>query len=194
MVWLRMRGKSAIRENGVPGWRLEIGLKDAAELEEPVLVAGVAYAAADEDGAEEGFGEDAACEVAGKFGSVEGVAVHFADFGEAGEVALFADERREGSDFVEVAGSANEILVADEFVEAVGAEASNAPEKIDGRGEGGVAEGGSAFGAEEEGATRGDGLEGLDEEIDRWVGVGADRSGVKPLVTRFEIEAAGVHA
>src|SRR5258705_11660651 len=138
MVWLRMRGKSAIRENGVPGWRLEIGLKDAAELEEPFLVAGVAYAAADQDGAEEGFGEDAAGEVAGKFGSGEGGAVHFADFGKAGEIDLFADERGEGSDFVKVAGSANEILVADEFVEAGGAEASDATGKIDGGGEGGV--------------------------------------------------------
>src|SRR5882757_4239738 len=133
MVWRRVRGKNAIRESGVPGWRLKFGLKDAAELEEPFLVAGVAYAAADEDGAEEGLGEDAAGEVAGKFGSVEGVAVHFADFGKAGEIDLFADERREGSDFVEVAGSANEILVADEFVEAVGAEASDAAKKIDGR-------------------------------------------------------------
>src|SRR5882762_6416355 len=161
----------------------KFGLKDAAELEEPFLVAGVAYAAADQDGAEEGFGEDAAGEVAGKFRGVEGVAVHFADFGEAGEIDLFTDERREGSDFVEVAGSANEILVADEFVEAVGAEASDAAEKIDGRAEGGVAEGGGAFGAEKEGATRGDGLEVLDEEFERWVSVGGDRSGVEPLVT-----------
>src|SRR5258708_39331830 len=141
-----MRGKSAIRENGVPGWRLEIGLEDAAELEEPFLVAGVAYAAADQDGAEEGLGEDAAGEVAGKFRGVEGIAVHFADFGKAGEIDLFADERGEGSDFVEVGGSANEILVADEFVEAVGAEASDAAEKIDGLGVVGGGEGGGDIG------------------------------------------------
>jgi len=61
-------------------------------LKEPFLVTGVADAAANEDGAEKGFGEDAASEVAGKFGGGEGVAVHFADFGEAGEVDLFADE------------------------------------------------------------------------------------------------------
>src|SRR5580700_2806016 len=170
----------------------ELGrLKDAAQLEEPFLVAGIAYTAADENGAEEGFGEDATGEVAGKFGGGERVAVHFADFGEAGEVDLFADERGQGEDFVQVAGAADEILIADEFVEAVGAEASDAAEKIDGRAGGGVAEGGSAFGGEEERAVRVDGLEILDEEFERRVSVSGNRSGVEPLVTCFEKDAAG---
>src|SRR5258707_1848659 len=105
MVWRRMRRKNAIRENGVPRWRLKFGLKDAAELEEPFLVAGVAYAAADEHGAEEGFGEDAACEVAGKFRGVEGVAVPFDDFGQARGIYMSADARRRGIDFASVSGS-----------------------------------------------------------------------------------------
>src|SRR5260221_28271 len=105
-------------------------LEDAAELEKPFLVAGVADAAAYEDRAEESFGEDAAGGVAGKLGSGEGIAVHFADFGKSGEVDLFADKLRERENFVEVAGAADEILVADQFVEAVGAEASEAAEDV----------------------------------------------------------------
>jgi len=65
--------------------------------------------------------------------------------------------------FVEVAGAADEILIADEFVEAVGAEAPYAAEEIDGGAGGGVAEGRSAVGGEEEGAVRVDWLEVLDE-------------------------------
>src|ERR1700739_3257614 len=94
------------------------GLEDAAELEEPLLVAGVAHAAANQDGTEEGLCEDAAGEVPGKFRGGEGIAIHFADFGKAGDVDLFAYELGQGEDFVEVAGSAEEILVADELVEA----------------------------------------------------------------------------
>src|SRR6202795_1189605 len=145
-------------------------------------MAGVADAAADQDGSEEGFGEHAAG---------EGVAVHFADFGKTCEVDLFADELRERGDSVQVAGSADEILVANQFIQAVGAEASYAAEKIDGSAEGGVAEGGGAVGGEEEGAARGNGLEVLDEKFERRVGVGGDGSGVEPLEICFEVDAAG---
>ena len=104
----------------------EVGrLEDAAELEKPFLVASVANAAADEDGTEKGLGQDATGRVTGKSRGGEGVAVHFADFGEARDIDLLADELREGKDFVQVPGAANEILVADEFVEAVGAQASD---------------------------------------------------------------------
>src|ERR1700730_6849024 len=93
------------------------GLEYAAQLEEPFLVAGVADAAAKQDGSEESFREHAAGEITGKSWSGEGVAVHFADFGKTGEIDLLADE----------------ILIADQFVQAVGAETSDAAEKIDGR-------------------------------------------------------------
>src|SRR5258708_3628967 len=165
-------------------------LEDAAELEEPFLVAGVADAAADEDRAEESLGENAAGGVAGKLGSGEGIAVHFADFGKSGEIDLFADKLRERENFAEVAGAADEILVADQFVEAVGAEASDTTEKIDGRTRGGVADGGSALGGEKKRAARRDWVEVLDEKIERRIGVRGDGRRVGPLVACFEIDAA----
>jgi hypothetical protein len=95
-------------------------------------VAGVADAAAKQDGSEESFREYAAGEVTGKFWSAERVAVHFADFGKACEVDLFADERRQGEDLVQVTGPADKVLIANQFVQTVGAQASHAAEKIDG--------------------------------------------------------------
>ena len=95
----------------------EVGrLEDAAELEEPFLVAAVADASANQDGTEKSLGQDATGRVTGKFRRREGVAVHFADFGETSDIDLLADELREGKDFVQVPGAANEKLVADEFV------------------------------------------------------------------------------
>src|SRR5260221_7287724 len=165
-------------------------LEDAAEVEKPFLVAGVADAAAYEDRDEESFGEAARGGVGGKVGSGEGIAVHFADSGKSGEVDLFADKLRERENFVEVAGAADEILVADQFVEAVGAEASDAAEKIDGRTRGRVAKGGSSLGGEKERAARRDWLKVLDEKLERRIGVSGDGRGVEPLVAGFEINAA----
>src|ERR1700739_498220 len=94
---------SGLLVQGTPGISCFGRLEDSAKLEEPFLVAGVADAAADQDRAKERFGENAAGGVAGKFGGREGIAVHLADFGKAGEIDLFADELGECENFVEVA-------------------------------------------------------------------------------------------
>src|SRR5260370_13738920 len=54
------------------------GLEHAAELEEPFAMAGVADAAADEEGAERGFGQEACGNVIGEIAAF-GYAVHFSD-------------------------------------------------------------------------------------------------------------------
>jgi hypothetical protein len=82
-------------------------------LEEPFLVAGIADAAADEDGTERSFGDEAPDNVAGELGYGKGVAVHFAKLARTGEINLFADKRGERKDLVEVAAARKEILVAE---------------------------------------------------------------------------------
>jgi len=80
-----MRGKN--RHSGE--WRsqgggLEFRLKDAAELEEPFLVAGCRLRLPPmRMGPKKVSARMPPAKVAGKFGSVEGVAVHFADFGKS---------------------------------------------------------------------------------------------------------------
>src|ERR1700739_411488 len=98
---------SGLLVQGTPGISCFGRLEDSAKLEEPFLVAGVADAAADEDRAKERFGENAAGGVARKLGGGEGIAVYFANFGKASEVALFTDELGKSENFVKIAGAAD---------------------------------------------------------------------------------------
>jgi len=97
------------------------GLKNASQLEKPFAVAGVADAAANQDGTKRGLGEKSQSAVTGEARS-NGTAVHFADFASGVEVHLFSHERGQGEDLVKIADAAQEILVAEQLVEAVGAE------------------------------------------------------------------------
>ena len=91
-------------------------LEDAAELEEPFVVAGVANAAANEDRTEGCFADKSANDVGGELGHGIGVAIDFAKFTSAREIDLLADERREGEDLVEIASSREKKLIAKQFV------------------------------------------------------------------------------
>ena len=109
------------------------GLEDATELEEPFLMPGVADAAAKEDGAEGGFGDESPDDIRGEPGDGKGIIVHFAKFTRTGEIDLFADECREGEDLVEIATAHEEILIAEQFVQAIGAQDVGAAEEKGGR-------------------------------------------------------------
>src|SRR5208337_3184072 len=86
-------------------------LEDAAELEEPFVVAGIANDA----GGEPGHGV--------------GIAINLAKFTRAREIDLSADERREREDLVEIAATREEILVAKQLVQAIGAQLVGSAEK-----------------------------------------------------------------
>jgi hypothetical protein len=88
-------------------------LEDAAELEEPFLVPGIADAAANEDGAQRGFRNESSDNICGEFGYGKGVAVHFAEFARTKKVDLLAHKWRQRKDFVEIAAARKEILVAE---------------------------------------------------------------------------------
>ena len=85
-------------------------------------MAGIADAAANEDGAEGGFGYESPDDIGGEPGHRKWITVHFAKFARTGEIDLFADEGREGENLVEVAAAREEILVAEQFVQAIGAQ------------------------------------------------------------------------
>jgi hypothetical protein len=97
-------------------------------LEKPLVMAGVADAAANQDRSKRGLGEKSQSAVTGEARG-NGIAIHFADFAGTVDVHLFSDEWRQREDFVKIADAAEEILVAEEFVEAVGAEATRAAEE-----------------------------------------------------------------
>src|SRR5579863_1693903 len=101
-----------------------------SELKEPLLMAGVADAAADENRAEGGLRQQASGTIRGKLGHAgKRVTVHLGDFEIAGQIYLAAYERRKCKDFVEVARPYEEILVSLQFVEAIGAEAAHTAQK-----------------------------------------------------------------
>src|SRR6516165_9322486 len=107
-------------------------LEDAAELEEPFMMAGVADAPTDEDRTKQGFSEQSNRAVTGQLWRVW-IVIHFGDFSRAVKVDLLTDKRRQGKDFVEVTHASQEVLVAEKFVQAVRAEAAGAPEEELGR-------------------------------------------------------------
>src|SRR6266852_5975754 len=78
------------------------GLEHAAQLEKPFAAAGVADAAADEEGAKGRFRQKSRGNVIGKLGA-GGYAVHFSDLVGANGVDLFPTKRREGEQVVHVA-------------------------------------------------------------------------------------------
>src|SRR5229473_2214217 len=79
-------------------------LEHAAQLEEPFSVAGVADAAADEEGAERGFGQEAGGNIVGELGA-GGYAVHLSDFVSADGVDFFSEKWRQGEQVVHVSGA-----------------------------------------------------------------------------------------
>src|SRR5260370_25973614 len=69
------------------------GLEHAAELEEPFAVTGVADAAADEEGAERGFGQEACGNVIGEV-AAGSPAIHFSDVVGSAAINLLAQKGR----------------------------------------------------------------------------------------------------
>src|SRR5271157_1120372 len=96
-------------------------LEDAAELEEPFVVTGIANAAANKDRAEGCFADESSDDVGGEPGHGIGIAIDFAELAPAREINLLADERRKCEDLVEIAAPREEILVAEQFVQSIGA-------------------------------------------------------------------------
>src|SRR5208282_1761506 len=94
-------------------------LEDAAELEEPFVVTGIANAAANEDRAEGGFTDESPDDVGGELGHGVGIAIDFAKFAPAREIDLLADECRKREDLMEIAAPREEILVAEQLVQAL---------------------------------------------------------------------------
>ena len=95
-------------------------LEDSPKLEEPFLVAGIADAAADEKWAEGGFGDHARLHVGWEL-RLRGKLVHLCEFVRADDIDLFAEEWRQSQEFMNVTGAEQVILLAEEFVGAVGA-------------------------------------------------------------------------
>src|SRR5215469_9244355 len=126
-------------------------------------MAGVAEAAADQDRAEDGLPQKAAGNIAGEFRWMKLVAVHFADFTKTRGINLLAKERRQLKHLVEIACSPEEVLIANEFVEAVGTESPHATEEERGRSELRAAKGGTAFSDQVERAAGGNRLEILQQ-------------------------------
>ncbi len=93
-------------------------------------MAGVADAAANQDRTKPGLGEKSQSTVT-REARGGGIAIHFANFAGGVDVHLFSHEGGQGEDLVKIADAAEEILVAEEFVEAVGAEVTGpAKEKL----------------------------------------------------------------
>src|SRR5208283_2062672 len=105
------------------------GLEDAAELEEPFVVTGIANAAANEDRAEGGFPDESPDDVGGEPRHRVGIAIDFAKFAPAREIDLLADECRKREDLMEIAAPREEILVAEQLVQAIGAQLVGPAEK-----------------------------------------------------------------
>src|SRR5258708_39603910 len=106
----------------------DVGLEQGAGMEIPFGVAWVAPASADDQWAERGFGEDAAVEVVGEAAFVRKT-IHFCEFVGADGIDFLAEERRQGEEVVQIAQPDKVILIAVEFVGAVGAEAQRSAEE-----------------------------------------------------------------
>jgi len=104
-------------------------LEDAAELEEPFVVTGIANAAANEYRAEGCFPDESPDDVGGEPRHRVGIAIDFAKFAPAREIDLLADKRRKGEDLVEIAAPREEILVAEQLIQAIGAQLVGTAEK-----------------------------------------------------------------
>ena len=76
------------------------------------MVPGVARTAANEDGAKGGYRNQARCTIRREIGSVERVAVHFADFAKPRDVYVSAYKWWKFEYSFEIAGSSEEILIA----------------------------------------------------------------------------------
>src|SRR5215469_7280079 len=94
------------------------------------MVARVPDAAPNQNGTECRFRQQTGASIARKTGRMERVAIHLADLAEGCEVHLLADKGRQLEDFLQIAGAAKEVLIANQFVQAVGAQASHAAQEI----------------------------------------------------------------
>ena len=125
-------------------------------------MASIADAAANEDGTESSFGDESPDDVGGEPGRRKWITIHFAEFARPGEIDLFADERREGEDLVEIAAAREQILVAEQFVEAVRTQlVGPAKKKRRGGTKVAKAKGRAAAGGEKKGALGRDRLEAI---------------------------------
>src|SRR5208283_3540700 len=166
------------------------GSKNASQLEKPFVMAGVAEAAANQDRAKRGLGEKSQSAVTGEPRG-NGIAIHLADFAGAVDVHLLSDEGRQGEDLVKIANAAQEILVAEQFVEAVGTEASRpAEEKLRCAGTVG-AERGAAACDQEDRVFLENRMEERGVKIQRGELLGSSRAGVVPKEFRLQIIASG---
>src|SRR5579863_6678208 len=162
----------------------------ATELEIEFAVAGVAVAAADDQRAEGGFGEDADVDVVGETAGL-GETVHFGEFVGADGVNFFAEERRQCEEVVQIADPEKVILIAVEFVGAVGAEAKRAAQKkLRDWANFAGAESGATLGGDEEGSGRGDWLEILQLRVHGGKTLRRAGAGVVPAERGFSGVAA----
>jgi hypothetical protein len=81
-------------------------------------MASIADAAANQDRAKRGLGEKSQSTVT-REARGGGIVIHFANFAGGVDVHLFSHEGGQGEDLVKIADAPEEILVAEEFVEAV---------------------------------------------------------------------------
>src|SRR4029077_10420777 len=88
--------------------------KNATQLEEPFVMAGVADAAANQDRTKPGLGEKSQNTVT-REARGGGIVIHFANFAGGVDVHLFSHEGGQGEDLVKIADAPEEILVAEEF-------------------------------------------------------------------------------
>ncbi len=91
-------------------------------------MAGVADAAANQDGTKCSLGQKSQSAITRKARSGR-IAVHLADFACAIDVDLFADKGRKREDFVKIANAAEEVLVSKQLVEAIGTQMAGATEE-----------------------------------------------------------------
>ena len=148
-------------------------------------MAAVTIAAADDERAEGGLGEDAGGDVVWKSG-LQWVTVHFSGFIAADCVDLFSEKRRQGEEVVQIADAEEVILIAVKFVGAVSAETKwTAQEKLGHRPGIASAEGGAAFHREEKGRRAGDRFEILQLGLHGGEAFGRAGTGVEPAEGGF---------
>lgn len=131
-------------------------------------MAAVAPGATEIDGADEGTDEYRPGGAGGHAG-VGGLTIHLAHLGPSGSVEAGAQDREAGAEFAEIAGGAEPILIAEEFISGVGREAERAAKGEASEIEGTGIESAAAGGSGEEGAVGGE----AEEAVGLHLGLGA---------------------
>src|ERR1700681_3978963 len=121
---------------GLPRWQLphkrlcSIPSKHPAKLEEPFAVPGIGYAASEKNGAENSFRDHAPRAVCREARHpIEVGAIHFAHIRVTGHINAFAHELRQRKNFLQITGTAKEVLIAEKFVQPIPAEVAGAAEE-----------------------------------------------------------------